>query len=857
MAEYAFMHMLRRPSLPLRFSMPSLPAHIIPRQRVVTALEKALDVTCLVVLTAPLGHGKSTAAQELLGRWTRRSLYLRMKPGWTDNADYLWDETCAKLERQGMPGTAELKLVGFPNDDARMYRCLAFFREYLSVSPTLLVVDDFHHLDATPLTRFFESLVSEEIEGFNLLLLSRTRPALPLAYMQVKGYATVLDSALLDFSRDEARTLFAAAGEEESAPADAALEFSQGWAAALRLCLGSHLAENNIKPVRNIDELLSEMFRTTYSRDEQCLLLQLSVLETFSAAQAVTVSGDKEAPSHLRKLYEQNAFLQYSPSADLYSIHGLLRSFLLRTLAENSLAACEDLDIGLLYRRAAECSLQVRDFLQAMRLFAQAGGEQDLLRILRIFETPGEGFFILPDSETVLEIVENIPWSIRRQSPVGYLGFIHRYMVRVDRRKGGAMAAEAEAAFLADGVFPEETRRIIQGELALIRAIESFNDFEAMGRCYEVADSFLPGRSSLVNRNMFWTFNCPHSSFLYLKKQGGYEALEELVAEKLPYFQRLSDGSNAGAIELLTAERLLETGKLQKSVHILHTAKYKALESDQYTAILATNFTLARHHLAEGNRDDVYDIFSPWREPVEQRAHPALLHNLDVCTGYIAAVRNDVERIPSWLLQHAPLGVRNNQAHAFSLIVRGKAITTLKNWPRLLAFAEEIEPVIIALGSLFGRLHIALFKAIAASHMQKRTTALSDKYLLQALELAGPDGIITTLAEYGGHLYPLLQRFGNMHPERRDLLQLQRLTKKYAKQGIKRSSKLTVHEADIMEMVRSGANNKEIGARLGITQGSVANSLSRIYGKLGVGSRIEAVTRWVEEAEADGLSEAE
>jgi DNA-binding NarL/FixJ family response regulator len=38
---------------------------------------------------------------------------------------------------------------------------------------------------------------------------------------------------------------------------------------------------------------------------------------------------------------------------------------------------------------------------------------------------------------------------------------------------------------------------------------------------------------------------------------------------------------------------------------------------------------------------------------------------------------------------------------------------------------------------------------------------------------------------------------------------------------------------------------------MGITQGGVANSLSRIYLKLGVGSRIEAINKWNEEASSD------
>lgn len=824
---------------------PSTP--IIQRQRVIAAVEEALSSSCLALLTAPLGHGKTTVAQQLLAGWKTRSLYLRIKSGWQDNAEYLWEEMCVKLEQQGVRDAVALRLAGVPNDNARMYRCLNFFREYLSTSPTLLVIDDYHNFSCAPIDRFFESLVCEEIPGFNLLVLGREKPLLPLAYLQLKGYATELDSAVVNFSREEARQLFAASGEDDFEMADIAWDFSQGWAAALRLCLLSFLTSNIIKPVRKIEELVSEVFAKTYAREEQCFLLKLSVLESFSAAQAVFLTEDRRAPLRLKKLDQRNAFLQYSPVADSYSIQALLRSFLLQSLAENGLPACADLDVQELYRRAAQCSAQSGNYLQAMRLFAQAGRKEDLLSILRLFETPDDGFFILPAPTAVVELMDGIPWEIRFLSPIGYLGFIHRYMVRVSRPDAAALLQEAESRFLGEAGLSEEMRLKVRGEIELIRSGLSFNDFEAMGRHYEKADMLLQEHSSLVNKSMYWTFNCPHSAFLYLKKPGGYEALEQLVSEKLVHFRNVSGGSNAGARELFSAERLLETGKLHRTADLLDTARYKALESRQYSGILASSFTLARLRLANGRTEGIYELFDALRKPVGRLAHPLLLHNLEVCLGYIASVCNDVERIPSWLLQQEPLTVRNNQAHTFSLIVRGKSILALKNWPRLLAFAEEAEPRIAALGNLFGRLHIMLFKAIAAANMQKHNAASSERYLRQALELAQADGIVACVAEYGNHLYPLVQRLSLLHPERRELGPLLRTIKSYARLGKGHSPKLTLRETEIMEMVREGANNKDIGARLGITQGSVANRLSRIYFKLGVDSRIEAVNKWSEE----------
>lgn len=53
---------------------------------------------------------------------------------------------------------------------------------------------------------------------------------------------------------------------------------------------------------------------------------------------------------------------------------------------------------------------------------------------------------------------------------------------------------------------------------------------------------------------------------------------------------------------------------------------------------------------------------------------------------------------------------------------------------------------------------------------------------------------------------------------------------------------LTAREAEVLEMMAEGLSNKEIAARLGISDNTVKFHLASVYGKLGVSSRAEAVT---------------
>ena len=58
-----------------------------------------------------------------------------------------------------------------------------------------------------------------------------------------------------------------------------------------------------------------------------------------------------------------------------------------------------------------------------------------------------------------------------------------------------------------------------------------------------------------------------------------------------------------------------------------------------------------------------------------------------------------------------------------------------------------------------------------------------------------------------------------------------------------RAPELTAREAVILQFVADGKSNKEVGAMLRITEGTVKVHLNHIFGKLGVGGRTAAIAR--------------
>ncbi|GAA3486450.1 response regulator transcription factor [Streptomyces cremeus] len=54
---------------------------------------------------------------------------------------------------------------------------------------------------------------------------------------------------------------------------------------------------------------------------------------------------------------------------------------------------------------------------------------------------------------------------------------------------------------------------------------------------------------------------------------------------------------------------------------------------------------------------------------------------------------------------------------------------------------------------------------------------------------------------------------------------------------------LTPRERELMELVAQGLSNRQIGSRLGITEGTVKRHLRNVFEKLGASSRLDAVNR--------------
>ena len=225
--------------LATKLHVPGQQPGFVPRPRLVQALDEGL-ARRLILVGAPAGFGKTA----LLAGWARPGdrpvAWLSLDAGDNDPARF-WRHAVAALDR-ARPGIAERvgALLGPPAPASFAGLVTALINE-LAAAPgddeLLLVLDDYHLIDAQQVHEPLVFLLEHLPPGVHLVLASRSDPPLPLARLRAGGQLAELRAGDLRFTAEEAAALLReTAGDALPTAAVGALAArTEGWAAGLQL----------------------------------------------------------------------------------------------------------------------------------------------------------------------------------------------------------------------------------------------------------------------------------------------------------------------------------------------------------------------------------------------------------------------------------------------------------------------------------------------------------------------------------------------------------------------------------------------------------------------------------------------
>jgi ATP/maltotriose-dependent transcriptional regulator MalT len=337
----------------------------VPRQRV---SRRGLLELCtgparkLTLIRAPAGWGKST----LLADWhaleseTRPFAWVALDADDNDPVRFWTYLIHALRSLDPSAGNVSLPMLQAPRvslvDDVLPALC-----NELTAIPhqVVLVLDDYHLVSNPEIDEGLSFFLEHLPQTLELVLSSRSEPALPLARLRARGELSEIDAQQLRFSEDEADLFLNDLHGLDLDRADVIrlCELTEGWAAGLYLATLTLRGRTNAHEFieafagddRHVVDYLSAEVLAGLPEEMRAFLLHTSVLERLCAPLCDAVTDQPGSVLTLHELERSNFFLiPLDTKREWYCYHHLFRELL-----RHELALAEPEHARMLHRRAS------------------------------------------------------------------------------------------------------------------------------------------------------------------------------------------------------------------------------------------------------------------------------------------------------------------------------------------------------------------------------------------------------------------------------------------------------------------------------------------------------------------------
>jgi LuxR family maltose regulon positive regulatory protein len=326
---------------------PSRPSWV-PRSRLIERLDEGLRTGCrLTLVSAPAGFGKTTLLSEWVAGCGHPVAWVSLDEGDNDPTRF-WSYLIAALQtipslqeagagksvlaalqspqlagagafaHAGSPPIAGL-LGGLINEIAR-----------LDPDPFVLVLDDYHTIDASSIHNGIAFLLDHMPLQMHLVIAARADPPLPVARLRGRGQLNELRQTDLRFMPDEVAEFLNRVMDLGLSPDDVAILGSrtEGWIAGLQMAAismhqqggSSNFIHSFTGDNRYILDYLVEEVLQHQPKNIQAFLLQTSILDRLTSPLCDAVMGFSSLPGEEQERGSSQATLELLERANLFIV---------------------------------------------------------------------------------------------------------------------------------------------------------------------------------------------------------------------------------------------------------------------------------------------------------------------------------------------------------------------------------------------------------------------------------------------------------------------------------------------------------------------------------------------------------
>src|SRR5215472_2315781 len=178
--------------------------NVVSRPRLLARLNEGLHCR-LILISAPAGFGKTTLVSEWVAGIERPAAWLSLDETDSDPARFLRYLVAAVQTIAATIGEGVLSALQSPQPLPLEALLVALLNDLTTIQDDfVLVLDDYHVVDAQPIDQTLTYLVEHLPPQMHLVIATREDPQLPLARLRARGHLTELRAADLRFTPAEA-----------------------------------------------------------------------------------------------------------------------------------------------------------------------------------------------------------------------------------------------------------------------------------------------------------------------------------------------------------------------------------------------------------------------------------------------------------------------------------------------------------------------------------------------------------------------------------------------------------------------------------------------------------------------------
>jgi len=864
-----------------KVNVPLLPQKLVTRPRLMRQI-----TTPLTVIYAPSGFGKST----LLNTWKQTCGF---PVAWLslDESDnqplHFWYSVVMALQTidssLGHESLSYLRLSNFSQFPEIISRLIGqILRQTASMQRLGLVLDDFHHIHSPEVYASLQTWLEQFPPCVQLVISGHIRPPLALGHLRARGMLTELDANDLRFTLEEGIDYLLQYPQDPPLARidiEKLVKHTEGWAAGLTLAalaLSKHGNRHQfIATFSGAHIYLREYFMETvlqHSTPEvQDFLVKTAILKQLTGSLCNALTGRTDGEEILSRLWQQNLFIVRLEDQGWYRYHDLFAEMLYSQLQTRF-----PQEIPQLHQRAAQwyqeqfAPADAIYHLLAIQAWEEAATLMETMAF-RELEQFGE------DSRLLRWFLE-LPESIVQQHKLLLFVYLRLAIVALPRQKMENFVAHIEANITRKPPAqqtPDEKEVLI--EVRQMRQIwakggiftppitsggEHDPKRELLNQLGLLVGNINPNTKDIEERltQLYETAQAQRNLFVLLMA-GGARARLMLVRGQLRRSEKVA--------QQVLQQALAQRGKLPEPASIA-LAVLGQVHFERYELDLAQTF-LQRAVEVDPNPTSTN---GPLRIAIQQAEIQLAQNKWGEARATIQAARELHARRPAgvWRDQdliayealaclragnHSEAEQLLNQGgepgvHPASDLVYAELALARKQFDAALALLQRLiseYPEGMPSHPLLGAqimFALALFGQHKINHARQT--------MAEAVRAAAPERFMRPFMEYSAHCLPLLMIV--LHTEslttetKTFIKEILRLAGSPAEQipstelaALSTAASISAREQEVLQLMSAGLSNSQIAKKLSIAESTVKTHICRIYSKLGVNGRVQAIAQ--------------